>query len=591
MQLYPQHIERAAKARIQAIVANKPAEARSQTSLEFKAWCRKHISLRERPWSLEGHEYLEEIYRSEIESPYVVYEKAAQMGVSTAVLLGCIYKCEEWAAKALYYLSTDGDAYDFSNDRINLAIDESPHLQDLIHERERGRDNVGLRHLGRGTLFCRGMYTRRKVKAVDADIVILDEMDEADQENKQFALDRLLHSTIQHVRELSQPSIPDYGIDETFSRSDQRYWHLKCPACGKYTCLELHLEERDKRPVPMAFRPVPENATWAKPDQRYYRACLHCEAPLDMSMGEWVVKHPSQKTIRGYHLSQLYNQIPAPGYADPADKVMDQILGARKTRERMRVMISVIGFPYSGDRQPVTDAVLDDAEGDLGFLAGARESYMGIDQGDLLHIVIGTPVGERMRVIHLEITDDWDRPVELMRRFGCRVVVGDALPNKNDMKGVVAAANRMRVLGRSSKGYIQYFKDAFKIDKEGEGFKEVPKINVDRTETLDETTKALQDGDILLPKMEMLGGEDLRTYEIFRAQCRMLVKDLEEGANGVMRWVYKRNVPNHFGMALNSMRIAQELAPYSVSRALEETEVLTGEEIETLMGGLMSMDF
>jgi hypothetical protein len=46
---------------------------------------------------------------------------------------------------------------------------------------------------------------------------------------------------------------------------------------------------------------------------------------------------------------------------------------------------------------------------------------------------------------------------------------------------------------------------------------------------------------------------------MFRAQCKFLVKDLVEDAKGVKRWEYKKRVPNHFGMALNSLRLADEL--------------------------------
>lgn len=579
----PEQIARAAQARIQAEQASYPPKP-DRNPKGFMAWCQEHIRVRDEAWSLKAHEYLREPYEVATTHPHIVFEKAAQVGGSMLVLLAAFYACDRWAAKVLYYLSTDQDAFDFSNDRTNILIDESPHLAQLVAERDRGRDNVGLRHIGRGTLFCRGMFTRRKVKAVDGDVLILDELDEADQRNKKFAFDRLLHSKLQHVRELSQPSIPDYGIDETFSRSDQRFWHLKCPACGRYTCLELALEERDKRPVPVAFRPVPKGATWAKPGQRYYRACLHCEAPMDMSKGEWVARHPTQP-IRGYHLSQLYTQIPAVGYADPADRIMEEILSARKTDERMRVTISLIGFPYAGDRQPITDGVLNAAEGDRGFADTAAESYIGVDQGDALHVVIGEPVGDRLRVIHAEITDDWGRLPALATTFNARALVIDALPNKHDAKSVCKEIGQKP--GR--KAFIQYFRDTpLKRDEEGEGARAVPKVTVDRTESLDETTKALREGEILLPAMVKLSPEDLRVYERFRAQCRMLVKDLEETAQGVKRWAYKRGVPNHFGMALNSMRIARELGPYATYRPLE---IVNNQGVRSIFAGIREMAF
>ena len=53
-----------------------------------------------------------------------------------------------------------------------------------------------------------------------------------------MAADRVRHSSLQHIREISKPSVPGYGIDEAFQESDQRYFHLCCPECGEYTCMD-----------------------------------------------------------------------------------------------------------------------------------------------------------------------------------------------------------------------------------------------------------------------------------------------------------------------------------------------------------------
>lgn len=316
--------------------------------------------------------------------------------------------------------------------------------------------------------------------------------------------------------------------------------------------MDQHLEDREGRLVPRHLLPVRGNPTWARPGQKYYRGCLSCAAPLVMSQGEWVALYPHRQERQGYQLSQLYRELPVVGFADPADWLMDQILGARKTMDKLRVTISLLGRPYTGDRAPVTDTVLDHCEGEEGLLERGNGCLMGIDQGDTLHIVLGRPRGNRVQVVWMEVTEDWHRIPQLIQQFGVGCAVGDALPNKHSMKELAREA--------SIPFFVQYFAGAsLKEGEEGEGERAVPKVTVDRTESLDDTTAALKEGQVILPAMGKLGGDRLRTYETFRAQCKMLVKDLVEDGKGVPRWTYKYRVPNHFGMALNSMRIAGQI--------------------------------
>ncbi|MDE2698260.1 MAG: phage terminase large subunit family protein, partial [Gemmatimonadota bacterium] len=174
--------------------------------LPFESWCEKRISIKGAPWSLSRHEYLSEIYTALATDPYIAIRKAVQVGISTAVILNTLWRCDEYGHKCLYYLPTDEEAEDFSDDRVGAdIISESDYLSDRVGDRSprgnRGRDNTGLRHIGRGSHYVRGMFTKKRVKSIDGDLVVTDELDECNQENREFALDRISHSSLQHVRE------------------------------------------------------------------------------------------------------------------------------------------------------------------------------------------------------------------------------------------------------------------------------------------------------------------------------------------------------------------------------------------------------
>lgn len=515
-----------------------PKNFSSDDDVSLRDWCAERIMIRGKPWSLDRHEYLEEIYDALESCLDIVFRKAAQVGLSTAVLLSAIRECDVRGAKCLYYLSTDADAEDFSADRIDSMIDESEYLEGIVGRRagrSRAHDSMGLRHVGPGSLYCRGMYTRRKVKSVDGDILFLDELDEADQENREFALDRVLHSDIQFVRELSQPSVPNYGIDASFAHCDQRHWHLICPSCKRLTCLELDLDQEEELPVPRAIISVPEGASWAKPGQKYYRACVHCLHPLDMSMGKWVAMQPGQHK-RGYHVSGLYTQICSPNHADPADAIMEKVRDARDRKKRARVLISIYGFPYGGGKNAITDKILDNAQGTHGFLSKSSGTYIGIDQGDVMHVVVLSP---QDRVLAFFIADDWAEIPEMFDRYGVRSAVCDALPEKSQAKTAMRQIPEFQ-------GYICYFQG----EEFQKGFEDdVPKISIDRTEAIDETVRKLCEGEIAFPDPEKMDDKSLAIYEgEFRPHLKMLKRRLTENARGVSRWEYLRSVPNHFGL-------------------------------------------
>jgi len=68
------------------------------------------------------------------------------------------------------------------------------------------------------------MNSRVSLKSIPVDYIIFDELDEAPQNSIDMAMERMAHSEFKNVLKLSNPTLPDYGIDKTFQETDQRYW-------------------------------------------------------------------------------------------------------------------------------------------------------------------------------------------------------------------------------------------------------------------------------------------------------------------------------------------------------------------------------
>jgi hypothetical protein len=109
----------------------------------------------------------------------------------------------------------------------------------------------------------------------------------------------------------------------------------------------------------------------------------------------------------------------------------------------------VLGRPYADpDTMPVSEDHLRAAQNpDLHWgplpPRGSDGVFMGIDQmGQENYVVIKAKVGDRMRLLHLEIIQDadpWRRCSELMREFRVRHVAVESAPNFNEAQRFASA--------------------------------------------------------------------------------------------------------------------------------------------------------
>jgi hypothetical protein len=502
--------------------------------LTFPDWCAKNIKLNIGgsiiPWNLDGHEYMRELYNLP-DVPRETHQKAAQMTVSTYCLLRSFYRMDRHAMKVVYYFPTDEDVKDFAQDRANPIIDNSELLSSkLSHDKA---DNLGLKQMGNSSLYFRGVWTKRKVKSVDADMVVKDEVDEANQENLIFADDRMLHSKFKFGMELSQPSRPDFGINKSFKLSDQRFFMVKCPGCGKWNNIV------EKFPENLMSKGKDDNLT-------AWLGCSRCRRKLDRTNGKWVAAYPSRsKDHIGFLESQLFSNTVTMEF------IYKKFTGAVLSSEKKNVWISIIGKPYrDSELCPFTDSLITAAEGKNGFEKSAFSSFMGIDVGDVCHVTIWGWNGRRLRFIYAEevLADNEPRFQYLIEKYNSYFVI-DAMPYKNLSKRLC--------LKYKGWGAMQYFKgQALHEKSEGEGEYEVPVVMHDRTESIDEMSSMFGEGFFEFPNPKALKPGEIEIYEKFKEQIKNLEKEKILDRNGYEVAVYKKNIPNHFGMSMNSAFIA-----------------------------------
>jgi Phage terminase large subunit gpA, ATPase domain len=332
-------------------------------------------------------------------SEFLVIQKAAQMGISEYLINSALFVADTGQGGrgvSLYLLPTGQMAGDFSQGRIEKAIQESAYLRSRIGRPARS----GLRRAGKGHVYVRGSDSERALISVDADLVAFDELDHMADGVVEIGLHRLDSSRLRWARLVSTPSVPNALINERFLEGDQRYWFIRCEGCG--TSQPLTWEDN-----------VDEN--------RAILRCASCGHPLDnQAQGDWVTARPGA-AYASYHLSQLYS---------PFLQLEPLIEASRSTNpfERQQFHNSSLGLPYLEEGAGVTTATLEACMDNPEAWPEEGELAMGVDVGRVCHYVVRRRVADRYFLIDVGTMDSLHDIGRLIRHMGIRRCVVDANP-------------------------------------------------------------------------------------------------------------------------------------------------------------------
>jgi hypothetical protein len=507
-----------------------------QAGLDFAEWMHKNVRLDDgRPWDISQRRALVEIVDN-LKHRQMTILKGAQTGFSTLFLGFAIWLLDQVRRNVIYFLPTQKMSDRFSTTRMDAFVNRSEYLRGRL----RGTDQTGLKEIDTHFLYFVGLQSVLGAISIPSDCNLYDEVDLIDQENLDWSMDRIAASDLALLRFFSVGMFPGIGIDERYQDGDRRRWHVRCGGCRHDQVMEDEF---------------PEN--FVRRDGQVMLVCVRCGRRLDVNNGHWVPEKPERTAD---HVSYRVPQLIIPGLN--LGYIWDRWQRAKdKPSKLAKFRCSVLAKPDGGDLQPITDEVLQRVRLASDYYFHDRWSDtvtgIGIDMGDRAHIAVVAPFGgEGIRPLYFEeidVEDLVERVKHLEVAFNAGALVVDALPYKTTAKQVVRSLKR-------AVGYIQYFKGTDVQEKsEGEGDRAVRVVTVDRDESLDETTDlfATVPPLALLPKPRTSAEEQvLRTVE---SHLKKLVKEKEKEAEDSPVH-YKKNVANHYGMALNSARIALWLA-------------------------------
>jgi hypothetical protein len=359
------------------------------------------------------------------------------------------------------------------------------------------------------------------MKSVPADMVVYDELDETAPAAKAMARERLAHSEYKRVIELSNPSLPSYGIDEQYQKSDQRHWTIRCSACGTWTALDKEFPVKLGEEVRVIL---------PRPDGTFYRACPKCEAELDLAAGEWVADFP-ERSIHGYRISQLFSSTVDPG------EILQEY---RTTRFPDRFYNLKIGIAWADleRRLDVTSVLSLCGEDPMAEKAGSGSYAMGVDTGKNLHVVIlknSTGKGEeqKRRLVHLAVCQEFAELDSLMESFRIHRCVIDGLPETH--------ATRAFAQRHSRRVFLNFFNEHQRGTPKWDEDASIVQDN--RTEVLDASRAAIREKQVVLPRQSALVEEFARHLA---ADAKVLDEDEE---TGIKKYRYVKTGTDHFSLA------------------------------------------
>lgn len=512
------------------------------------------------PWSFDGHEFLRDVVADQAEIQ--VRRKAAQLGFST-VEIGCaLQDAGACGYNVGYYLPTDDFIERFVQSRFDplidadealatLVVDGDPgtHISAAAKKRRKRADRTQLKHIGRGQLWFFGCQNMGDVKSVDLDKVVRDEVDELNPEFSSFIADRILHSRYRRQVALSQPSVPGFGIDAEFEASDQKHWLLRCNRCRKWTCLEDSFPDCLIQ-VRGEWRLVCSSCHARLPYLENVAAGVY---PADEDRGgrrvaQWVARHPG-RGISGVHGSQLWGP-----HTNAAMIAQQWAKAQRSRRERERFTISILGYPFAGDRQPVGEEVFSGACNPTQGLTwrapdGVMALWAGIDVGDTLYLTIDAELedGSTQTIWFETFTGgEWGTLERRLRDAGVRFFIIDARPEKTAAKKLCRSDGLTGAICYFPQGVEQ---PTFGIEDE-KTRSPVHYCKAPRDDVLDDLCDEIINGERRFPaaKHDVMG--------LVKAHFRNLVKDKTDQG----RWAYKRGVENHFALAQCYSRLARLMA-------------------------------
>lgn len=470
--------------------------------------------------------------------------------MSFTTLLKLLYRTDQESLNVIYTLPTGPEARDFVVSKFDPVIERSSGLREMVQRvafKDKPVWSSALKKIGDSYYFFRGSWVSWRAQSIDADVLVVDELDFQKPDIRKMYEERLEGSKSKDIIYwLGYPSIPNYGISELYEKSDQREWYIKCLHCLKWQTLE-----------------------WPKSISRQKKTyvCKFCRKNISDEVrkkGYWKAKYP-ERYIHGY----AFNKLMAPWIS------ARKILRSFDKDSPRHFHNFTLGLPYQDAKSVLTDDVLSGAtiNSELWLKLKTEHVVCGIDQGDQFHLIAGVVSNQHAIVTGVELLKSAKELEDRLDYYKPEVMVVDALPDKHIAKLLQAKYGPQKFFMANLRNWSETSsaREHYKV-KRGRGL-----IDLERTESLDFLFESITGGSVLFK-------ENTSFLQNLFSHLKNLVPDYQERF-GKVRKVWKRVGSNKddYAHALNFFLAGclllfpnRELLESQIVPSLAQEEVLPG---------------
>ena len=306
------------------------------------------------PLDFKNHRYLFDIYRDE--SRFLVCLKAGQIGFSTYAILKTIWLAFFRKLRIGYILPTEQMVEKFVGSKVNPIVQENPTIESWVAD----KDTVKQKQVGKGFIHYVGAQTATSAIMLTMDRLVIDEYDKAPPNILETFNSRLQHSLDVHKWVFSNPTIPDFGVDKFWQKSDKKKWHIT------HSCKETYV--------------LDENCIDYQTEKYICPMCHEEITDEERRMGEWIAT--SQGEWSGYWIPLWINPM----------ITAKMIAQAKRDNTPEYFANFVAGLPYLGggdkvNAQTIINCIKDEVN------THSPRVIIGVDSGLPYHIVCANKEG------------------------------------------------------------------------------------------------------------------------------------------------------------------------------------------------------